>query len=308
MKTRIIKGEELKSEILTEIKAEIESIAKNHNRVPGIAFIGFNDVPLGKYNIPFHQNLANELGFRVHSEVLTYGVDEDQMFSLIDKLNADTEIHAIEVLQPLPEYINPLRIMNRVDPSKEMEGFHPDNMMKVLFPDIQEGGYNMCLPTALALLFQKYRIAPKEDQEWVLILDDEFFNNPLVSMVTKTAITKAIPDSCVLTIVNKTNKNLELCCKRADYLVVVTKDPEFIQPEWLKKGVCVIDIYSNLVKEIPNKNSPDRFIPIIRGGVDVSSVENIASALFPIPGGVMSVVLAVMLRNALNAFKKNLLV
>jgi 5,10-methylene-tetrahydrofolate dehydrogenase/methenyl tetrahydrofolate cyclohydrolase len=90
--------------------------------------------------------------------------------------------------------------------------------------------------------------------------------------------------------------------------VVVTKDPEFIQPEWLKKGVCVIDIYSNLVKEIPNKNSPDRLIPIIRGGVDVSSVENIASAIFPIPGGVMSVVLAVMLRNALNAFKKNLLV
>jgi methylenetetrahydrofolate dehydrogenase (NADP+)/methenyltetrahydrofolate cyclohydrolase len=244
----------------------------------------------------------------VHSEVLTYGVDEDQMFSLIDKLNADTEIDAIEVLQPLPEYINPLRIMNRVDPSKEMEGFHPANMMKVLFPDIQEDEYNMCLPTALALLFQKYRITPKEDQEWVLILDDEFFNNPLVSMVTKTAITKAIPDSCVLTIVNKTNKNLELCCKRADYLVVVTKDPEFIQPEWLKKGVCVIDIYSNLVKEIPNKNSPDRLIPIIRGGVDVSSVENIASAIFPIPGGVMSVVLAVMLRNALNAFKKNLLV
>lgn len=306
MKTRIIKGEELKNEILSEIKIEIENLSKKHCKVPGIAFIGFSDVPLGKYNIPFHTGLANELGFRVYSETLTHGTSEEQMFLLIDKLNADSEIQAIEVLQPLPEYLNPLRIINRVDPAKEIEGFHPSNMMNALFPDIYDVKFHMCLPTALSLLFQKYRIVPKSDQEWVLILDDEFFNNPLVRMVTKTAIIKAVPDSCALTIVNKKNKNLETHCNTADFLVVVTKDPEFVKPEWLKKGVCIIDIYSNLVKEIPNKNNPGSLIPIVRGGVNVSSVENIASAIFPIPGGIMSVVLAIMLRNVLNVFKNSL--
>ena len=89
-------------------------------------------------------------------------------------------------------------------------------------------------------------------------------------------------------------------------MVVVTKDPEFVRPEWLKEGVFIIDIYSNLVKEVPSKKNPDMLVPIIRGGVNVESVVNIASGILPVPGGLMPIVLAVLFRNAVNSFKKEM--
>ena len=94
--------------------------------------------------------------------------------------------------------------------------------------------------------------------------------------------------------------------KRADFLVVVTKFPEYIQAQWLKKGVCIIDIYSNLVKEIPSKTDPAKLVPIIRGGINVASTTGIAGALLPIPGGLMTVVLAILFRNTVTAYKNSL--
>ena len=95
-------------------------------------------------------------------------------------------------------------------------------------------------------------------------------------------------------------------CKRADVLVVVTKTPEYIQPEWLKPGVCIIDIYSNLVREVPSKADPSKLVPVIRGGVKVDSVNKIAGVLLPIPGGLMMVVMAILFRNTVISFRKSL--
>jgi 5,10-methylene-tetrahydrofolate dehydrogenase/methenyl tetrahydrofolate cyclohydrolase len=89
--------------------------------------------------------------------------------------------------------------------------------------------------------------------------------------------------------------------------VVVTKNPEYIQPGWLKPGVCIIDIYSNLVREVPSKTDTSRLIPIIRGGVTAESVNQIASAILPIPGGLMTVVMAILFRNTVISFKNTLL-
>jgi methylenetetrahydrofolate dehydrogenase (NADP+)/methenyltetrahydrofolate cyclohydrolase len=116
-----------------------------------------------------------------------------------------------------------------------------------------------------------------------------------------------VPKDSPVTYVNKDSQKLIEHVKRADYLVVVTKYPEYVQPEWLKLGVCIIDIYSNLVKEIPSKNDPTKLVPIIRGGVNVNSVNNIASAILPIPGGLMTVVMAILFRNAVNSFKNSMI-
>jgi methylenetetrahydrofolate dehydrogenase (NADP+)/methenyltetrahydrofolate cyclohydrolase len=175
-----------------------------------------------------------------------------------------------------------------------------------MIPDIETSVYPMCLPSALFELFSDAGIQLTEDQEWVFVLDDEFFNNSLTNMVVKSAASKVVQRKSTVSYVNKNSKDIITYCKRADILVVVTKFPEYIQAEWLKPGVCIIDIYSNLVKEIPSKEAPGKLIPIIRGGVNVDSILNIASAIVPIPGGLMSVVLSVLLRNALISFKNTL--
>ncbi|HEX7412345.1 MAG TPA: tetrahydrofolate dehydrogenase/cyclohydrolase catalytic domain-containing protein [Bacteroidales bacterium] len=306
METKIIKGDSIKERIFKEVKDEIAGLLAKFHKAPGIAFIGFSCVPLSKYNIPYHVQLAEAAGFNVLTEIKADNTTEEELFDLIEKLNQNDDIHAIVILQPLPEHLNPIRIINKINPDKEVEGFHPQNMLSTLIPDIQTSKYPMCLPTALSELFKEAGLQFKIDQEWVFVLDDEFISNSLTNMVVKSAASKVIPHDCAVTIINKNSKNLIEYCKRADILAVVTRTPEYIQAEWLKPGVCIIDIYSNLVKEIPSKNDPNRLVPIIRGGVNVDSVTNIAGAILPIPGGLMSVVLTILLRNALISFKNSL--
>lgn len=306
MKAKIIKGDLIKERIFDEVKNEIEGLVTKYQKKPGIAFIGFLSAPLSKYNIPFHIHLAENAGFNVFKEILNDQTTEEEMFHLIEKLNDNEAVNSIVVLQPLPKHLNPIRIINKINPDKEIEGFHPQNMLSTLIPDIKTEKYPMCLPTGIIELFKEAELEFKKDQEWVFVLDDEFISNTLTHMVVKAGASKLVPQDCSATIINKSSKNLIDYCKKADILIVVSKEPEYIQPIWLKKGVCIIDVYSNLVKEIPSKNDSSVLIPIIRGGVNVESVEDIASVILPIPGGLMTVVLPILLRNALISFKNTL--
>jgi methylenetetrahydrofolate dehydrogenase (NADP+)/methenyltetrahydrofolate cyclohydrolase len=306
METMIIKGDSVKEKIFDEVKNEIAGLQGKYHRVPGIAFIGFSCVPLAKYNIPLHVQLAEALGFKVWKEIEPENVTEEEVFELIEKLNNDDEIHAIVLLQPLPAHLNPIRIINKIDPCKEVEGFHPVNMLSTLIPDIQTTKYPMCLPAALFEMFREAGMQIGKDQEWVFVLDDEFFSNTLTNMIVRTAASKVVPYDCAVTILNKNSQKLIEHCKRADFLVVVSKTPEYIQPEWLKPGVCIIDIYSNLVREVPAKKDPNKLVPVIRGGVNVESVQHIAGAILPIPGGLMTVVMAILFRNTVISFKNSL--
>jgi len=306
METKVIRDSSLKDKILGEVKSEIARFKEMYDQSPGIAFIGFMGVPLGKYNIPFHLKLASDLGFTVYNETQADDISEEDLFHKIDELNANENIHAIVLLQPLPTHLVPVRIVNRIDPAKEVEGFHPLNMMKNLMPDIAEAIKPMCLPTALIELFEANNIKAEKDEEWVLLLDDEFFDNQLVNMVTRTAFTKAVPKNCILTIVNRNSVKLTEKCKLADFLVVVTKEPGYVNADLIKPGVCIIDIYSNLVKEIESKKNPGQIVPIIRGGVDIESVMGKAGCIFPIPGGLMTIVLSILFRNVLISFKNNI--
>jgi len=306
METKIIKGDSLKDKIFLEVATEVARLQGQYNKTPGITFIGFSGVPLSKYVIPLHVQATEAAGFFVKTEIRDDTATEEELFKLIDDLNVNNDIHAILLLQPLPAHLNPVRIMNHIDRRKEVEGFHPQNMLSTLVPDIQTNLYPMCLPTALIEMFNDAGVEFTHDQEWVFILDDEFFANTLTHMVVRTAASVVVPHDCALSIINRNYSKMTDFCKRADVLVVVTKTPEYIQPGWLKPGVCIIDIYSNLVKEVPSKSDPNKLVPVIRGGVNVESVKNIAGVFLPIPGGLMTVVLGILLRNALISFRYSL--
>jgi methylenetetrahydrofolate dehydrogenase (NADP+)/methenyltetrahydrofolate cyclohydrolase len=275
-------------------------------QVPGIAFIGYMNVPLGKYNIPFHVKSAEALGFKVYNTIMPDSSGEKELLHVIDDLNRNPDVHAIELLQPLPRWINPLRAMSRINPEKEAEGFHPENMMQLLFPGYRDKSFTMCLPAALNYIFNYYEHQVRRNSEWVMVLDQEFYENPLVNMVSRTALMASVPSHSTLSVISSASSELNRILPRADYLVVVSKQPDFIRPEWLKEGVGIIDIYSNLTGEVPAKNDPSKLIPEIKGGVNPESVNGIASFVVPVPGGLMPVVLAIMFRNVVKCFVQNL--
>ena len=306
METKILKGENVRDRLFSEVKNDVSLLQRIYGKVPGIAFIGFAGVPLGKYNMPLHIGSARQLGFRVESRVMPEDVTEESLTMAIDELNSDVEIDAIVVLQPLPAHLNPLLIAGKIDPAKEVEGFHPLNLAGTLMPDTKINEYPMCLPAALAGIFVEEGIVPAKDQEWVFLLDDEFFSNPLTWMIVRAAASKAVPKDCPVSFINRNSEKIAELCGRADYLVVVSKYPEYVRPEWLKQGVMIIDIYSNLVKEVPSKNDPSRLVPVIRGGVNLESVMNIAGMIIPVPGGLMTAVLGILFRNTLDSFRKRI--
>ena len=303
METKIIRGDLIKDKIFGEVKSETARVIATSGKTPGIAFVGFACTPLAKYNIPLHVQTARAMGFNVYTEILDDASTEEEIFRVIDRLNMDNDIHAIVLLQPLPERLNPVRVVNRIDPVKEVEGFHPRNMMATMIPDIREQLYPMCLPEALFEMFREEKIEFGQNQDWVFVLDDGFFSNTLTKMIVRAAAARVVPNNCSVTFVNKEMPGMPDHCRRADVLVVVTKFPEYIRPEWLKPGVCIIDIYSNLVREVPSKADPAKLVPVIRGGIHVESVMNIAGVLLPIPGGLMTVVMAILFRNTVSAMK-----
>ncbi len=303
METKIIKGDAVQNRIFTEVKIETAVLREKYGRAPGIAFIGFDCVPLAKYNIPMHLQAAQSMGFRVMSEILPNDAQESEVFAVIDRYNADPGTDAIVLFQPLPEHLVPVRIVNRISPEKEVEGFHPQNMMATMIPDIESARYPMCLPQALVEMFTDAGTRPAPGSEWVYVLDAGFIANTLTRMIVRAAASRVVGPDCPVTFISKDAEDLPGHIRRADVLVIVTKSPEYIQPDWLKPGVIIIDIYSNLLREVPSKADPAKMVPVIRGGMNVAAAEGIASAILPIPGGLMTVVMGILFRNTVQAFR-----
>jgi methylenetetrahydrofolate dehydrogenase (NADP+) / methenyltetrahydrofolate cyclohydrolase len=304
METKILNGVPYKDRAFGRIKEEISELSHGTDERPGITFIAMTGhEPLMKYTIGLHQQAAAGLGFNVKTELFNCDVQEKTLFELIDRLNADESVHAIILLQPVPLHINAIRIINHIDPVKEVEGFHSCHLVNMLSRDVQKIRYPMVLPTALDELFSDAGIRKNEGSEWVFVADDEFFSRPFTNMVVKTACPQVVPDNCSITIVNKNSPRMAALTGRADFLIVVSKCPGYIRREWLKPGVCIVDVYSNLIDEIPSKKHPGEILPVIRGGVFTEMVNSWAGILAPCPGGLMPVVLAVLFSNALKAFK-----
>ncbi|MBS2211996.1 hypothetical protein KEM09_11305 [Carboxylicivirga mesophila] len=307
MAAEIINGAGFQQQVFAEIQAEVSAMQRQHQPTPGIAFIAFVDhLPLMKYTIPLHTEAARALGFQVSLETCSASSGEEAMLKVIEQLNADESVHAIVLLQPVPKHINAINLIKHINSSKEVEGFHPQNILATQVHGVFGTRYPMCLPMAFFELFKYAGIKVERGQEFVFVADQDFISNPFRSLILKTASLQVIPQGCSYTLVNADNERIEDYCKRADYLFVVSEQPEFVKPEWLKKGVCIIDIYSNLVKEVASKKNPDVMIPVIRGGVSKEAVMPVAGKIAPCPGGLMPVLLAVLLRNALNACKYQL--
>jgi methylenetetrahydrofolate dehydrogenase (NADP+)/methenyltetrahydrofolate cyclohydrolase len=302
--TKILDGSKYQDSMMLEIGKEIAQLSHSYRTKPGISFVVMTGhEPLLKYTIDLHVRAAEKLGFNVMLNTFPHTVEEVEVINLIHELNDNDEVHAIVLLQPLPTHMSAINITQSINPLKEVEGFHPKNMIETVVNGIEKSRYPMCLPMSLFELFKREEIEIKNGSEFVFILDDYFFNNPFTKLVARTAASSVVPNACSYNILSTSNVKLADHVKRADFLFVISKQVEFLNPQWLKQGVCIVDIYSNLVKEVHAKKDSTKMTPVIRGGVNTESVKGIAGAISPCPGGLMQILLAVLFRNAVLAFK-----
>ena len=275
----IIDGKKEAQLLRNEVKKEIESIKSKSNKVPGLTVILIGDFIPSQIYVKNKEKNAKEVG--INSEIVRYSkeVSEQEVLKKIKELNNKDDVSGILVQLPLPPQINKEKIINAINPTKDVDGFHPINVGNL------SSGYNAIVPcTPLGCLFLIKKIEPNLSGKHAVIIGRSNLNGkPMAQLLLK--------ENCTVTIVHSKTKNLKTECLNADILVAAVGVANLVKSDWVKKDVIVIDVGINKVG--------DKIV----GDVEFDTVKEKAKAITPVPGGVGPMTIACLLKNTLECFK-----
>ena len=278
----IIDGKKTAADLRSNLKNEVDNLKKKFNRVPGLTVILIGEYAPSKIYVRNKEKSAVEIGLK--SEIIKYPetVDEKTVLEKISELNKDENVSGILVQLPLPKQINNKKIIDAIDPNKDVDGFHPNNVGNL------SSGYESSIPcTPLGCHFLIKKIEPNLNGKKAVVLGRSNLNGkPMTQLLLK--------ENCTVTIAHSKTKNLKEECLKADILVVAVGIPKLVKGDWVKKGSIVIDVGINKTKEG------------IVGDVDFDEVLKHAKAITPVPGGVGPMTIACLLKNTIECFKRSL--
>ncbi len=279
----IIDGKKFAKKLKFKLKKEIQSIKKKTRLTPGLTVILIGNHAPSEIYVRNKAISAKEVG--INSKVLRFknSISETKLISVIRKLNKDKRVHGILVQLPLPDHIHGHKIIEEIDPRKDVDGFHPINV-----GNLSSGKDSLisCTPLGCYLMIKSVR-KNLSGLNALMIGRSNLNGKPMVQLLLK--------EDCTVTIGHSRTKNLKELCKKADIVVAAVGKANLVKGDWVKKGAIVIDVGINRVK---NKNSYK-----IVGDVEFKSVVKKAKAITPVPGGVGPVTIACLLNNTLKAFK-----
>ncbi len=296
MSAKIISGKEIAAQIREELKKEIADLKERHNIVPGLVTILIGENPASVSYVTGKQKTAHELGFNSIQDDQPEDISESELLKLIEKYNQDSKIHGILVQLPLPKHINEKKVLNAIDPDKDVDGFHPVNMGRLMIGG-NEVKFLPCTPAGIQELILRAGFETS-GAEVVVVGRSNIVGKPIANIMLQ----KGKGANATVTIVHTGTKNLEVHCKRADILIVAAGVPNLVKPEWIKPGACVIDVGVNRVGEKKSEKT-GRMISILKGDVDFESAREIAGAITPVPGGVGPMTITMLMKNTVKSAK-----
>jgi methylenetetrahydrofolate dehydrogenase (NADP+) / methenyltetrahydrofolate cyclohydrolase len=275
----IIDGKKEAAVLRDGIKKEIESIKLKTNKIPGLTVILIGDFAPSQIYVRNKEKNSKEVG--INSEVVKYPKDvtEHEVLKKIELLNKDNNVSGILVQLPLPAQINKEKVINAIDPKKDVDGFHPSNVGNLSL------GYKAIVPcTPLGCLLLIKKIEPSLSGKHAVIIGRSNLNGkPMAQLLLK--------ENCTVTIVHSKTKDLKTECLKADILVAAVGVANLVKGDWVKKDSIVIDVGIN---KVGNK---------IVGDVEFDTVKEKVRAITPVPGGVGPMTIACLLKNTLKCFK-----
>ena len=299
MTAKLIKGTEVRDEILKELKVEVDKIKVEHGVVPGLVTILVGEDPASISYVTSKIRTAQDLGYKEIQDNQSVEITEEELLSLIDKYNKDDSIHGILVQLPLPKHIDEKKILNAIDPDKDVDGFHPVNVGRLMIGG-GEVKFLPCTPAGIQELIVRSGVEI-EGAEVVVVGRSNIVGKPIANILLQ----KAKGANATVTVAHTRTKDLAFHCKRADILVVAAGVPGLVKPEWIKPGACVIDVGVNRVGEKISEKTGKK-IAILKGDVDFDKAKEIAGYITPVPGGVGPMTITMLMRNTLNSLKFHL--
>ncbi|MBT3175031.1 MAG: bifunctional methylenetetrahydrofolate dehydrogenase/methenyltetrahydrofolate cyclohydrolase FolD [Lentimicrobiaceae bacterium] len=290
MSAKIINGKEVAKQVKNEIKAEVAEFIDNEDKAPHLVAIIVGEDPASQTYVASKERAAKGVG--ITSSVYKYPKEttEVELLEAIDFINRDDEIDGVIVQLPLPDQINVNRVIESIDPSKDVDGFHPLNVGKM---SIGQETFVSATPAGVMELLKRNNIKT-EGKHCVVLGRSNIVGAPLSMLMSK----KTDPGNSTVTICHSRTKNLKEITQQADILICAIGVPQFVKPDMVKDGAVVIDVG---IHRIPADNEKGYRLV---GDVDYEGVSEKASAITPVPGGVGPMTIAMLLKNTLQSFKQ----
>jgi methylenetetrahydrofolate dehydrogenase (NADP+)/methenyltetrahydrofolate cyclohydrolase len=289
MAAKIISGTEVAKQIREELKKEVEELKEKHSVVPGLVTILVGENPASISYVTGKQKTAKELGFHSIQDNQPDDISEEKLLGLIDQYNKDPKIHGILVQLPLPKSINETKVLYAIDPAKDVDGFHPVNLGKLM---IGEAEYLPCTPAGVQQLLIRSGTETK-GAEVVVVGRSNIVGKPVANILLQ----KQDGANATVTICHTGTKDMASHTKRADILIVAAGKPKAITADMVKDGVVVIDVGVNRIGKTESGKAK------LCGDVDFDAVKEKAGAITPVPGGVGPMTITMLMMNTVKSAK-----
>jgi methylenetetrahydrofolate dehydrogenase (NADP+)/methenyltetrahydrofolate cyclohydrolase len=295
MTAKIISGNEVAKEIRAELKERVTKL-KERGVTPGLVMIRVGEDPGSVSYVSGKEKAAEEIGVWSQTIVFPESASEKELLSKVEEMNKAEHVDGILVQLPLPKHINADKVLNAIDPAKDVDGFHPVNVGKML---IGNPYFLPCTPHGVVELLIRSG-NPPEGKHVVICGRSNIVGKPLMAMLVQ----KNKRANATVTVVHTGTKNMAKITKQADILIAAMGSAEVIKPDMVKKGAVVIDVGVNQVGWKPSKIDPSKQVRDIRGDVEFETVKEKASAITPVPGGVGPMTVTMLMVNTVVAAER----
>jgi methylenetetrahydrofolate dehydrogenase (NADP+)/methenyltetrahydrofolate cyclohydrolase len=284
----LIDGRAIASQILNETAGRVADL-KSRGVQPGLAFVRVGEDPASRVYVGMKEKACAQLGFFSETHILPETATEGELLALLGRLNADKRVHGILVQAPLPKQIREATVYATVSPQKDVDGFHPVNVGKLMLGDTS--GFMPCTPAGVLELLVRSQVRT-EGAEAVILGRGNIVGKPMAAILCQ----KSKHANATVTICHSQTRDIAAHCRRADILIAAMGVAKFVKAEMVKPGAVVIDVGVNRVGD-PAAKSGTRLV----GDVDFEAVQAVAGKITPNPGGVGPMTIAMLMQNTARA-------
>jgi len=284
MSARLIDGRAAAPELRSRVAEAVPPFRAATGRAPGLAVVLVGEHPPSAAYVRSKLKATREAGMESFENRLPAETSEAELIQLVDRLNADPNVDGILVQLPLPAHVDEQAVLTRVDPAKDVDGFHPVNVGRL---SIGLDALVPCTPLGCLMLLQR-ELGDLTGKEAVVVGRSNIVGKPMAQLL--------LAANCTVTVAHSRTRDLADVCRNADLLVAAVGRPEMVRGDWIKPGAIVIDVGINRVPN-PAAEGKTRLV----GDVAFAEAREVAGAITPVPGGVGPMTIAVLLRNTLVA-------
>ncbi|MCL4785806.1 MAG: bifunctional 5,10-methylenetetrahydrofolate dehydrogenase/5,10-methenyltetrahydrofolate cyclohydrolase [Verrucomicrobia bacterium] len=284
----LIDGRTIAAQLLAELGGRIAAL-KARGVQPGLAFVRVGEDPASKVYVGRKEKACADLGIFSETHVLAEAISEAELLALLERLNADSRLHGVLVQAPLPKHIRQEVVYATVRPNKDVDGFHPVNVGKLMLGD--ESGFQPCTPAGIRELLRRSSVNT-QGADVVVLGRGNIVGKPMAAMLCQ----KSAHANATVTICHSGTRDIAAHCRRADILIAAMGVPEFVKADMVKPGAVVIDVGVNRVSDATAKTGT-RLV----GDVVFAAVQPVAGRITPNPGGVGPMTIAMLMQNTVRA-------